>query len=616
MLKNKMLRALPVAGLGLAIALSPVSAIRAAGIADGSITLTSPVLQNAEPVTIYGLAGGIVPSYDPQRATDEVSIAPIENLFLGLADVDPQTAEIRPELATEWTVSDDGTVWTFTIRDDVPWVKHTPGTDETVEVRKVTAGDIEYGIKRICDPRIGSTYTPVAASVLKGCDVVSALDASAIQDSDFDQIAVTAKDDTTLEITTSGAYSYFESMLTFWFFRPVPREVIDEFGEQWTEPANIVTNGPFVLDKYDANVERIYLKNPLYVEVNDSYGGNVEKIQQIEVADATSALSLYEEGQIDAVGVPRAELTRIREDAELSQQLQAKTDVNVYFFRFAFDKAPMDQPEVRRALAAVVDRSSFVSEIRGGAGVPMAHLVPPGAFGAVPINEVGVGSPDNIGFDPEFAKEQMAAAGYPNCEGFPEIRVITYQGAANWAEFLQNGMSTHLGCDTSKITVEELEFSVLLQSILATVPTEQRPHIWTLGWGADYPDAHNFFFDAGIACRAANESKRPCTEVDEKIDQASKEQDSEVRAQLYREIEEAWFGPEGEQPLIPIFSRVVYTLYQPWYTGFFEIDATFGGPHWQTRQIDQEAQLAARGGAGVPLVAPTLAPTEEATSSM
>jgi oligopeptide transport system substrate-binding protein len=601
---------LPLAALAAVTAFAPFGAVRAAVATEGNLTLTSPMRQDTEPVTIYLTNAEVVPEWDPQKTSDAVSIVPIENLFLGLTDVDPTTTKVRPELATEWTVNEAGDVWTFTIRNDVPWVRWDSAAKSGTELRKVTAADIEYGMKRACDPRLGSYYTAVAAAAIKGCDVVSKLETDKVTDADFDQIGVKALSDTQLEVTTQGAIGFFESTTPMWMYRPTPKEVIDEFGDKWVEPGNLVTNGPFVLDELDANVNRVFLKNPLYPEgIQDNYGGNIERVSYVIIQDGNTNFSLYLNNQIDAAGVPRAELPRVRQDAELSKQLTQSIDLTVFYFAFAQDKAPFDKVGARRAFAASIDRNAFVTDVIGGRGIPMFHFMPPGIFGAVPINEVGVFGPDGSGLDAEYAKAQMADAGYPNCEGFPDVTIATYQGAEPWAEFLQNAVSTTLGCDASKISIEALEFGVLLKAIRNDNPTAERPNMWTLGWGPDYPDGHNWQHDV-LSCNADNPFMRACSEFDEKVDAAFKETDGAKRAELYRETEELAFGAEGEFPIIPLYTRTLFTLYKPWYTGYFETDGLFGGVHWESRKIDQEAQLAARGGANKGIVIPTAEPTK------
>lgn len=587
MLKNK-LRALPVilVVLSMVVALVPTTFAFAA---DADFTLTS-VMQADEPITYYVTDSAQISSLDPQRATDEVSITAIENLFLGLTDADPTTpGNINPELATSWETSEDGITWTFTLRDDVPWVRWDPITDEAEVLRNVTAADFEYGIKRACDPRISDLYGAVAAAVIAGCGDMHGKDISEVTDADYDLVQVQALDDTTLEVNLLFPAGFFFSMTPMWMLRAVPQEVIEEFGDDWVELGNLTTNGPFVLDEWVRGVRRVYLINP-HLPADLRGPGNVERVVTTVVEDPGTTLALYQDNQVDRSGVPAAELQSILSDPAYEDQLSQVSDLVVYYFAFAHDKPPFDDVHARRAFSAAVDRNAFVQEIAQGRGVPMIHLTPPGMFGAPPINEVGVG------YNPEFAVAEMEAAGYPNCEGFPNVTVVTYSTAGNWAEFVAAAVERELGCDANLFTIEAQEFSVLLETTDPSTPTEDRPNMWTLGWGPDYPDAHNWVFDAGLlACEAENSVLRPCTEMDDLIAEAATESDPEVRIELYYRIEEMAFGPEGEHPIMPLYMRTVYELTKPWVTGPLDTDGLFGGAHFDWRTIDQAMQLEARG---------------------
>jgi oligopeptide transport system substrate-binding protein len=575
----------------LVLALAPLSVVRAAHIGEQRLVLTSPLLQSPEPVTLYTASTGLIATLDPQVAQDTASIQIIENLFLGLTDFDPKTNTIRAELATSWEANAEGDVWTFTLRDDVPWVRYNPASGETTEVRKVTAQDFVYGIRRGCDPRLGSYYSNIAASLIKGCDVVFNKEANQISADDFEQIGVRALSDTQLEVTLRAPFGFFLPASSMWIFRATPRETIEEFGDQWTEPGNIVTNGAFMLQEWDKPVSRVFVKNPLYVEVNDSYGGNLERVSTIVVNDAGTIWSLYQSNQIDTSGVPEAELNAARRDPVLSQELRQISDLAVFYFGFYYDKPPFDNVHVRRAFSAMLDRQTFITEMLNGAGVPMAHFVPPGIFGAVPINEVGIGQPDTPGFDPEFARQELAKAGYPNCEGFPTITILSTPRRTQWGEYLQNVANTVLGCPREKLVLEQAEFTVLLKTISLNTPANERPHMYLINWLPDYPDAHNWLHDV-LSCEI---DSRPCSEeIDGRLARAARESDPEVRQKLYREVEELLFGYEGQFPIMPLFLDIDIFAVKPWYTAFFDTDGLFGGPHWESRRIDQAAQLAAR----------------------
>jgi oligopeptide transport system substrate-binding protein len=592
-IKNS-LRVIPALAIVLAMVLGAMPAFAS----DAEITLTS-VMQDDEYVTHYTSqhGGSQISSLDPQVATDSVSITYIENLFLGLTDNNAVTAAIEPELATDWSYDEETYTWTFTVRDDVPWVQWDPVTDTATELRKVVAGDFVTGIRRACDPNNPSLYSEVVGSNIVGCSEVYAMDPADVTPETFEMVGVAAPDDTTLQITLVGPIGYFFSMSGMWTLRAVPGEIIDEYGEPvggdaWIQPGAIVTNGPFVLDEWERGVRRVLIANPLLPA--DLRGpGNVERVIDTAIDDGGTNYALYQDGQIDFAGVPSAELQNVLADPELSQEVVQQVELVVFYFGFGHDKAPFDDVHVRRAFSASVNRELFVSEIRQGRGVPMMHLTPPGMFGAVPVNEVGIDG-EGIGYDPAFAQSEIEAAGYPNCEGLPDISVVTYQGAADWAEFVQAEVENSLGCDPSLFTIEQQEFSVLLRTTSSDTPTEERPNMWTLGWGPDYPDANNWVFDAGLHCESSNDFMRPCEEVDDMIYEAQTEGDPEVRAQMYAEIEEAFFGYEGTYPIMPLFMRANFWQLKPWLDKPIETDGLFGGEHWDWISIDSELQAEGR----------------------
>ncbi len=181
---------------------------------EGDGSLTTAVLahlrteSDPDPVrTLHYNLGFNPASLDPAVAIDTISLAVIEQLFLGLVDLDDDTGEVRPELASSWDVSDDGTVYTFTLRSDATW---TDG-------RAVTAHDARYGILRSLNPATGATY----ASSLFLIRNAQAYNTGVITDTS--QVGVTALDDTHLRIELEHAAAYVLSLLSLSTARPLPR---------------------------------------------------------------------------------------------------------------------------------------------------------------------------------------------------------------------------------------------------------------------------------------------------------------------------------------------------------------------------------------------------------
>jgi oligopeptide transport system substrate-binding protein len=313
--------------------------------------------------------------------------------------------------------------------------------------------------------------------------------------------------------------------------------------------------------------------------------GNIEEMVVNVVPDTSTGYALWLNNEVDLSGaIPDAELQGFLE--EFPDEADQVADLTVFYIGFRMTKPPFDNIHVRRAFSAAFDRATFVETVRQGQGLPMKHFAPPGIFGAAPINEVGVG------FDIEYAQAQMAEAGYPNCDGFPVVTLLGYSGqnTLNWIEFAQANWSENLGCDPSLIQVEQQPFAELLSATQKDVPDEEAPHMWTLGWGPDYADQNNWVGDV-LGCEGANRYKRECNEIDDLIEAARLESDQAKRQEMYRDIEDMFFGEEGEVPFVPLYLRIQYVAVHTWLD---RIPALFGGQQWYNWVLDMDAKLAAQ----------------------
>ena len=147
---------------------------------------------------------------DPNLAQDYFSITPVEQLYLGLTNLNNETGHPEPELAEAWTVSDDGLTWTFNMRKDAVWSDGTP----------VTAKDVEYSVKRAVKPETASPY----AYVLYLIKNAAAINQTAVPTDtyDIDSLGVKALDDYTVQFTLEAPAPYFESISSIWTMRPYP----------------------------------------------------------------------------------------------------------------------------------------------------------------------------------------------------------------------------------------------------------------------------------------------------------------------------------------------------------------------------------------------------------
>lgn len=496
------------------------------------------------PITVYLNLGTEPPTLDPALATDTTSVDVIEQLFLGLTDYDDETMEVIPELATSWEVSEDGLVWAFHLRKDVKWTDGNP----------VTAHDIEYAVKRTIDPATASDYAYVLY-IIKGAKEVNTGEVK-----DLDYIGVKAIDDYTIQFALNQPAGYFPAIAGMWIARPVPKWTIEKYGIKWTEPENIVTNGPYLLTKWAHEDEMILEKNPDYPEADKI---QIEKIHYVMVVEASTAMAMYEDGALDSVGVPSDDIDRVKADPVLSKELTIAPVLCTYYYGFNNTKPPFDNALVRKAFSAAIDRQSLIDYITKGEQVPATTFTSPGIFGHVKPEE-GVG----IGYDPEAAKKYLADAGYPEGKGLPEVTLMfnTSEGHRKIAQAIQQMWKEVLGVE---VNLTNQEWKVYLKTI-----TEDAPQIFRLGWCADYPDANNWVLEVFHSTLGTNSIKWSNAEFDRVTEEAARESDPAKRLELYKRAEQIL--TEEEAAIAPIYFYTTVNVTKPYLTRTF---APMGGEH-------------------------------------
>lgn len=505
------------------------------------------------------------PTLDPALSTDSVSVQCNEAMFLGLTDFEDTTdAAVIPELATKWSVSDDALTWTFEMRKDVWWVHYDPASKQTEKKRLVTAHDVEYGVKRTLMPETASDYAYMSY-IIKNAEAVNTGEST-----DLDSIGVKAIDDYTVEFTLEQPAGYFPAIASMWINRPVPREVIEEYGDLWTEAGNVWSNGPYVLDTWEHESRMVFVKNPYYY---DAQKVSIERINCVMVVEDSTAFAMYENGELDVQNPPLDDMDRIKADPVLSKELYIGPRLCTYFYGFNVTKPPVDNVLVRKALSYAIDRQKLIDTVTKGNQLPAWSLACPGIFGNVANNDDFPG----ITFDPEKAKELLAEAGYPDGEGLPELTVIfnTSEGHQKIAEFIQAQWKQYLGVDL-KLTNQE--FKVYLNTI-----TEDAPQVYKSGWCTDYPDQNNWVLELFHPTKSANRSKWSGPAADEFAritEQAALESEPEKRKELYFEAEKILCVDEAV--ITPIYYYTFVVCNKPYVERTYQL---VGGQHWERWKI-------------------------------
>jgi len=441
----------------------------------------------ADEPAVFKLINGAEPeSLDPHLIQGVPEHRIYESLFEGLFAYDPETADAVPGLAESYEVSDDGLVYTFTLRDAV-WSDGVAITAQTV---------VDSWLREL-NPDTAAPYAWFPSMFVAGAAEYNGSDDD---DPDPSVVQIRALDDKTFQMELIGPLPYVLGALPHYSFAVVPLHAIEEFGAEWTAPENFVGNGPFVLNDW---------KPQQYISVvpNDEYW-DAEAVQLDEVIyyaidDNNTAYNMYLNGEVDwmtTVPSDQLEAAKMRDDYYASPQLAT------YYYVFQVERAPFDDVNVRKAFSLSVDRDALVEQITRAGQIPAWGIVPP------MTGYDGLGEPM---MDVDKAQDLLADAGYPNGAGFPETVILynTSEGHKKIAEFLQQEWENNLNVE---VKLENQEWGTYLSN-----RNKGDFQVARAGWVGDYQDP-NTFLDMFITGGGMNGGRYSNDDYDSLINEAAR----------------------------------------------------------------------------------------------
>jgi oligopeptide transport system substrate-binding protein len=462
------------------------------------------------------------PSLDPGLATDTTSAAILLNIMDPLIKLDENLDPV-PYAAESWDISEDGTTYTYHLRDDLMWTNGDP----------VTAGDFEYGWKRTISPELGADYAYQFFGIA-GAEDYNACENNC--DAVRDEVGVRALDDRTLEVTLTSAQPWFETQVSHHSFLAVHQGTVEQFGESWTEAANIVTNGPFQLARWEHD-SRIDLVK--WDEWRDADSISLTRVNGRMISEGTTAVQAFEAGEIDAQlgGLPPQEMARIKTMPEYEQY----PGLGTYYYGFNVETIP--DVNQRRAMATAIDRQSIIDNIAQQDQLPATGYTPQGMPGFDEINPDSEWLPEEGNIEEAQALMEQVENPVTNINLFhndaPGHREIAVAVQDMWAELGLN------------VTIRAQEWAQYLEFI--GPPPSNDVHAYRLGWVGDFPDAINFL--EMWTCDSGNNNTNFCNEeYDALVEEVRTGNLSEdERFDRYAQLEQILYGPEGEVPLAPIY---------------------------------------------------------------
>lgn len=489
-------------------------------------------LASAATINIHN--GGDPTSLDPHKLSGDWENRIAGDIFEGLVTEDPK-AEPIPGQAAEWTVSDDGLVYTFTLRDGVQWSDGAP----------VTADDFVFAFQRLMNPETAAVYAYLQYSI-KNAEAINTGEVT-----DLDELGVKAIDDKTVEITLERPTPYFIGALTHYTAYPLPKHLLEKVGDDWVKIDNIVTNGPYTPVDWVPGSHVTTVKNEGYYAADEV---SIDGAKFFVLEDESAALKRYRAGEFDILTeFPTDQFAWMEEN--LPGQAQVAPYAGLYYYVINHNKPPFDNADVRKALSMSINREVIGPQILGTGELPAYSWVPPGmANYADPYTVDWKDMP--YGEKVAEARSLLTGAGFDADNPLKlQLRYNTNENHKRIAVAIASmwkplGIDVELYNTETKVHYDELQRGVL--------------DVARAGWLADYNDADNFL-NLLKSTVEHNYGRYNNPEFDALVDKANATTDTAERAALLHQAEKLALD---ESAAIPIYYYLARNVVSPRVKGY------------------------------------------------
>jgi oligopeptide transport system substrate-binding protein len=476
-----------------------------------------------------------VPTLDQHLANSIPSATVGHQIFEGL--IRTYQGEVRPGIAEDWDMSDDGTVYTFYLRD-AQWSDGEP----------VTAQDFEYSFRRLLDPATASGYAFIGMA-LKNANAVNKGEVP------VEELGVRAIDEKTLEVELENPAGYFLSMLSMMQFAPTRQDYVEEFGKDYAANAeNNAYNGPFVVKEWRHEDRLILEKNPNYWDADSI---KLDEVHIIIVPDQMTALAMFEDGELDMVEVPAEVVSQYEDDVEY--YYNGAND----FIKLQMDgSSPLENKDLRLALNNALDRQEFIMLSTGGLYDPNPRYVLPQVNGV--DGEYGDEYPyeaypveGDVDAALEHLDSAMEALGVSDPSEI-ELELLTtdVERTRKEAEIIQDDLESKLGI---KINIRQVPYKQRLE-----MEGNKDFEMVVTGWAPDYSDPMTYL-ELWTTDSGYNHGSYSNPDYDAKIELARTSTDPQERMDAMFEAEKILLE---DGAIIPLQLRRIAMLTNPDLVGF------------------------------------------------
>jgi oligopeptide transport system substrate-binding protein len=475
-------------------------------------------------------------SLDPHQVSGNWEDRIIGDMFMGLT-TEAADSTVIPGAAESWTISDDGLTYTFTLRDH-SWSDGTP----------VTAEDFVFGLRRILDPATAAEY----AYLLYPIKNAEALNNGSLPDPEA--LGVRAVDPKTLEITLEQPTSYFLQQLTHYTAFPIPRHKVEELGDDWVKPGNIVGNGAYTVVEWVPNTQVRMVKNDSFFDADNVA---IDEVVYYPTEERNTGTKQFRAGEVDVQYDFASEQIDFLEE-NLPEATHISPQLAAYYYVFNTKEPPFDDVRVRQALAMAIDRDAITEKVLRTGEVPAYSLVPPnaGTYGEPPqVDWADLPYQERV----EQAKALLGEAGfgpdkplrftlrYNTSESHKKVAIAV---AAMWKQL---GVEAELFNTEVKVHYNDLQ--------------EHDFQVARAGWVADYNDPENFLSLLRTTTGPMNYGQYDNPEYDRLMAESDVTTDADARDALMREAETLMLA---DLPVIPIYHYTSKNLVSPHVQGWVD----------------------------------------------
>jgi len=490
-------------------------------------TSSSPSSPSSSPTApagalVYG-SGGQPVNLEPGNIIDGNSIMAQDQIYNRLIETKPGSTDLEPGLATQWTGSEGGKVWTFKLRQGV---KFHDGTDFDAEA-------VKFNVERWWDPKNEFGYRNAGKTYEIWRELFGGY--KGMPQSLLQEVVAQGKD--TVKFVLKQPFAAFPSAIASGYFGIASPAAIKKAKDKYGTPSSLaVGTGPFVFKEWRSGDRIVFEKNPNY------WKKGLPKSNQLVmrfITDPAARLAQLRAATIDlTVDLSPDQLQEIQRDPNL--EAVVRSSLNVGYLALNPSYEPLKKPEVRQAIAHAINKKEIVKAFWGDLGQNDPHFTP------ASLKEFQSEKVADYEFNPQKAQELLAQAGYPN--GF-DLQ-LWYMPVSRPYFPNPKPIAEAFAADLSAIGIRVSLQTKDWAAYLADRNKQPGYQAFMLGWTGDYGDPDNFYYAHFGSGSTDDLGKWKNDQVFKLLDEGRAKDDKAERTKIYKQVDEVLYKEAVRIPIV------------------------------------------------------------------